>query len=137
MRRAAGMIVCDLDGTLLTSDGSVTARTVAAVAAVRQAGWLFVIATGRPVRDTRPVVEHLEHRRPAICGSGAVVYDFEAEMILEQSLITPAAVRDLLEGLRSVHPAVTFGVEQGLDFILEPGFVLERQLFAPGTVCPG
>ena len=42
------MIMCDLDGTLLTSANSVSDRTKKAIKMARQAGIYFGIATGRP-----------------------------------------------------------------------------------------
>jgi HAD superfamily hydrolase (TIGR01484 family) len=44
------LVATDLDGTLLRSDGSVGARTVAALEALDERGVLVVFVTGRPVR---------------------------------------------------------------------------------------
>lgn len=47
-------VACDLDGTLLRSDGTVDARTRRALAAVARAGALLVICTARPPPRSRP-----------------------------------------------------------------------------------
>ena len=68
-------IATDLDGTLLRSDGTVSARTRTAVMAAEDSGLRFVIATGRPPRWIAPIVEQLGDRGLVICANGAAVYD--------------------------------------------------------------
>ncbi|MFM8785518.1 MAG: HAD family hydrolase [Phycisphaerales bacterium] len=48
----AGLIVTDLDGTLLDRRGRVSPRNRAALAAARAAGWHVAIATGRTWRES-------------------------------------------------------------------------------------
>ena len=43
----------DLDGTLIRTDGSVSARTRAAMAAAEAAGIVLALVTGRPPRSCR------------------------------------------------------------------------------------
>ena len=69
-RRPAG-IVTDLDGTLLRTDKSVSARTKDAVDAAEDAGLLFIIATGRPPRWIPPVLEQIGDR-----GAGDMLADW-------------------------------------------------------------
>ena len=59
---ARRLVATDLDGTIVASDGSVSPRTVAALAAVEEAGWHLVLVTGRPPRWMAPVVEATGHR---------------------------------------------------------------------------
>ena len=68
-------IATDLDGTLLGSDGRVSARTRAAVLADEDRGMDVVIATGRPPRWIAPIVEQLGDRGLVLCANGAAVYD--------------------------------------------------------------
>jgi HAD superfamily hydrolase (TIGR01484 family) len=49
-RRGIRLVATDLDGTLVHSDGSVTARTRAALVAAEEAGVEVVFVTGRPLR---------------------------------------------------------------------------------------
>ncbi|HET6697771.1 MAG TPA: HAD-IIB family hydrolase, partial [Nocardioidaceae bacterium] len=44
------LVATDLDGTLLHTDGSVTARTRRVLAALEEQGVLVVFVTGRPIR---------------------------------------------------------------------------------------
>ena len=45
-------VLCDIDGTLLTSQHTVSPRTVAAIRALRERGVLFGLCTGRDARAT-------------------------------------------------------------------------------------
>src|SRR5690242_14705947 len=67
------LLVCDLDGTLLEPDGSISARTRSAVAAVRQAGIHVAVATGRVPIGIAKVVRALDLEGPQITMHGALV----------------------------------------------------------------
>ena len=120
------MIVCDLDGTLLDSAGQVSARTRAAVRRVTELGHVFVIATARPVRDTRPVARALGHQPVAVCGNGSIVYDFARDEVVSYHPLATGTAGTLIETLRAGFPGVRLGAECGLDLILEEGFDLPR-----------
>jgi HAD superfamily hydrolase (TIGR01484 family) len=119
------LIVSDLDGTLLDDEGLVSERTVAAVQAIRRAGHVFVIATGRPVRDTRPIVGALGKMAIAICGNGSISYDFESDEVVSYRPIAHTDARAALTALRGMSPRVRLGAERWLDLLLEEDFVLD------------
>ena len=50
-------VLCDIDGTLLTSQHTVSPRTVAAVRALRERGVLFGLCTGRDAHATEAMYE--------------------------------------------------------------------------------
>lgn len=50
-------VLCDIDGTLLTSQHTVSPRTVAAIRALRERGVLFGLCTGRDARATEAMYE--------------------------------------------------------------------------------
>jgi hydroxymethylpyrimidine pyrophosphatase-like HAD family hydrolase len=122
------MIVCDLDGTLLNSAGRVSPRSRAALKAVRRAGWPLLICTGRPVRDTRPLVVTIDARSVAVCGNGSITYDFGRHRILDQRPIPAAGLAPALHALRAARPGIRLGAEQGLDLVLEHDFALDPAL---------
>nr|MCH9768866.1 Cof-type HAD-IIB family hydrolase [Actinomycetes bacterium] len=70
-----GLIATDVDGTLLDDDEKISPRTSAAVRAANDGGAQFVLATGRPPRWIKPVVDQLGFAPMAVCANGAVVYD--------------------------------------------------------------
>jgi Cof subfamily protein (haloacid dehalogenase superfamily) len=76
------LIATDLDGTLLRSDESVSARTREALAAATAAGAAHIVVTGRAVPWTRHILDDLGYRGLAVCGQGAQVYDAGAHRLL-------------------------------------------------------
>jgi Cof subfamily protein (haloacid dehalogenase superfamily) len=68
------IVALDIDGTVLQEDGTLTDRTVAAVQRVVEAGHEVMLATGRSVSMTLPVLERLELvSRHVLCANGAIV----------------------------------------------------------------
>ncbi|MCG6494834.1 HAD family hydrolase [Kitasatospora sp. A2-31] len=76
------LVATDLDGTLLTSEETVSERTRAALAAATGAGALHIIVTGRSAAWARPVFDEIGYRGIAVCGQGAQVYDAGAHRLL-------------------------------------------------------
>jgi Cof subfamily protein (haloacid dehalogenase superfamily) len=121
-RAPYAVVATDLDGTLLRSDGSVSQRTRAALAAAQEAGLLVVFVTGRPPRWMAPVAEATGHRGLAVCANGAYVYDLHAERIVEERTLPGEVAMRLAERLRSAIPGVAFAVERGEDFAHESAY---------------
>jgi len=67
------LLVCDLDGTLLEPNGSISARTRSAVEAVREAGVRVAVATGRVPSGIASIVRDLDLDGPQITMHGALV----------------------------------------------------------------
>lgn len=112
-------IATDLDGTLLHTDRSVSARTRAAVHAAEDAGMLVVIATGRPPRWIPPVVEALGDRGLVVCANGATVYDPARHELVSRIELSTEVARSIVDDLLAAHPDVVLGVEQGFDFAVD------------------
>lgn len=110
-RHGVALVATDLDGTVVRSDGTISARTVAALRAVEDAGLTLVLVTGRPPRWMAPVVEATGHRGLAICANGAIVYDLAAERVVEVRALAPALGADLVRDLRAALPGVAFAAE--------------------------
>jgi Cof subfamily protein (haloacid dehalogenase superfamily) len=122
------LIVCDLDGTLLDSSGRVSPRTRAAVDRVQELGHLFVIATARPVRDTRKVARGFGQGAVAVCGNGSIVFDFAREEVVAHRPLGRERAREALRLLRARFPGVRLGAECRLDLVLERTFDLPGSL---------
>jgi Cof subfamily protein (haloacid dehalogenase superfamily) len=67
------LLALDIDGTLVNSRDELTAPTVAAIRAVREAGIRVVVATGRRYSRALPLVEPLAIDAPLITASGALI----------------------------------------------------------------
>ncbi|WP_326623106.1 HAD family hydrolase [Streptomyces decoyicus] len=124
LRTPSRLIASDLDGTLLDAHGKVSPRTLAVVGRLQREGHVFVLATARPVRDTRPVALSFDCPPIAICGNGSIVFDFSRNRILAHHPMERAHAVDAIRTLRRRYPDVRLGAEHGLDLLLEERFKL-------------
>jgi hydroxymethylpyrimidine pyrophosphatase-like HAD family hydrolase len=127
------LVASDLDGTLLRSDGSVSSRTLAALARTVEAGIRFVLVSARSPAWLAPEAERLGLDGIGICSNGAVVYDYEAERVLIHRPLEPETAREIAHGLRQAAPGIAFGCERPSGFVAEPGYV---PLFRPPEEVP-
>lgn len=125
------LIATDLDGTIIRSDGTISARTARALRTAEEAGIGVVLVTGRPPRWMAQVADATGHTGVAICANGALVYDLHTETVLTERLIEPATVLAVAERLRAALPGVVFAAEYGLTFGHEPDY---RHGWAIGAV---
>lgn len=104
------LIATDLDGTLLRSDHTVSARTRAALAAAQAAGAAHIVATGRSVAGTRHVLDSLGYTGLAVCGQGSQLYHAGERRLLTSVTLDRAlaqrAVARLEEALGPLGVAV-------------------------------
>ena len=110
------LVACDLDGTLLRPDETVSDRTRAALASAREAGITVVLVSGRPPRSIGPIAERLGVGGIAICANGAVVWDLDAGTMVDSSPLAADLAAQLVHALREAIPGALFAVE------LEDGF---------------
>ena len=105
------VVASDLDGTIVRSDGTISARTNEALALVEAAGATVVLVTGRPPRWMGPIAERTGHRGLAICANGALVYDLHRECVVESHPLDVETAREVVAILRKAVPGVAFAVE--------------------------
>ena len=91
------MVVSDMDGTLLTKDGILTEATEEAVRQVKEAGLMFVLATGRAIQGARKYEEQLHLSGPVITYNGAVIVNAEDDKVLFQQDLREEDSRRLLD----------------------------------------
>jgi Cof subfamily protein (haloacid dehalogenase superfamily) len=116
------LIAIDLDGTLLRSDGTVSARTEEALRRAEEAGICIVFVTGRPPRWMGPVSTAIGPHGVAICSNGGALYDVRRKELLATY---PMRVDDALatvEALRAELPEVSFAFEYPGGFSHEPTY---------------
>lgn len=119
------LVATDLDGTLVHSDGSVTPRTRAALAAAEEAGVTVVFVTGRPLRWAREVFEHVGPHGLAVISNGALVWDVARDRPALERPIPADVGRQVTRLLREAVPGTAYAVETAAGIALEPQF-LER-----------
>ena len=69
------MIALDLDNTLLTREGTLSSRTLAALREAMARGVLVVLASGRMVEAMRDLAEEIPVNAPLIAFNGALAWD--------------------------------------------------------------
>ncbi|MGB2923133.1 MAG: HAD family hydrolase [Mycobacterium sp.] len=106
------VIATDVDGTLLDDDENVSPRTRAAVRAVVDGGATFVLATGRPPRWVRPIVDQLGFAPMAVCANGAVIYDPSTDRIVSARSLSADVLGELAEIATRVIPGAGLAVER-------------------------
>ena len=135
MTQLPSLIACDLDGTLVRHDGSVSARTVAAFAALEQAGVPFVFVTGRPPRLMAQIADAFRLHGLAVCSNGADDDDLRARTVVAEYAIDTATVQKVARGLREAIGGIGLAVEYAdslaADALYEPwdwdrGVTLQR-----------
>lgn len=105
------LVACDLDGTLLRSDGTLSPRTVAAIRAIEARGIQFVIATARAPRTLLPLVAQYDIGGMAICGNGSLLVDLETGRLVRTFPLAAELAVDLVRRLREGVPGCAFAVE--------------------------
>lgn len=108
------LIVSDIDGTLLPKGGKLSPATKAAVAACRERGVEFVIASGRWYPAALKVVEQLgiSDGVMIVCNGGAVVR-MDGSVLMENGL-SPEQAQTAYEILRAAPVMTTCYVHGGI-----------------------
>jgi Cof subfamily protein (haloacid dehalogenase superfamily) len=111
MSRPPSVVATDLDGTIIRSDGTISSRTRAALAAATDYGAIVVVVTGRPPRWMDDIAEQTGHHGLAVCANGALVYDLARREIVDTHPLGVDVARELTGLLRAAIPGLGFAVE--------------------------
>jgi Cof subfamily protein (haloacid dehalogenase superfamily) len=106
------LIACDVDGTLFDDNETISPRTREAIRAAVSSGAHFVVATGRPPRWIRPVVEAIGFAPKAVCANGAVIYDPEHDRVLSARTLSVDTLGELAEIATRAIPGAGLAVER-------------------------
>ncbi|WP_328798980.1 HAD family hydrolase [Puerhibacterium puerhi] len=116
------VVATDLDGTLLRSDGTVSARTRRVLAQVEAAGVELVMVTARPPRWLGEVADAAGGHGRVICLGGAAVWDLASGRALDVRGFDDAVARALVADLRAAVPGVRLAFERVDGPTFDPGF---------------
>nr|WP_221935438.1 HAD family hydrolase [Janibacter cremeus] len=116
------LIATDLDGTLLRSDGSVSARSVDALRAVAEIGLETVLVTARPPRWLDELAHVVGARGVAICGNGAFRYDVGRQRVFQERTMAREVVTQIVRDLREQVPGTGFAAERASGLAAESMF---------------
>lgn len=95
MSEGIRLVICDLDGTLLRSDKTVSPYTLDVLTSFAQKGGYFVPATGRAYEAIPAFLRSLPFIRYYICTNGASIYDKEKQKRLVTFAIAEALYQKL------------------------------------------
>ena len=105
------LVATDIDGTLIHTDGTISARTVQVLTRIATGGTPVVLVTGRPVRWLRQLYDQLPEPLPAVCANGAVVYDPDTDEVLHTTPLATELLMQVARRLRELVPDVALAVE--------------------------
>lgn len=114
------MLVADIDGTLLTSQGTLTDATKEAVRAAVAAGCIVTLATGRRFASASPIADELGLELPIVLHNGALVKDSLTGEIFHHDHLS----------LEATELAITACVATGVQPILYENAFLGHGMFA-------
>lgn len=102
------MIVIDIDGTLLSPEGSITARSLTAIQAAQQGGIAITLATARRYSNTAPIADELGLNTPLILYDGAIIIQHPQKAILHNHLLSAHVGQQAVDVLirHNIQPVV-------------------------------
>lgn len=124
------LLALDVDGTLADTTGLVRERTIAAVAAARQAGVHVVVATGRPWMVAERTVGTLGVAGWAVCSNGSMTVCVDDGSVVRNVFLRDGLAGRLVPQLRAELPGIGFALEFEAGAKAEPGW--DRRL-PPGV----
>lgn len=118
------VVATDLDGTLLRSDRTISARTADAMAGADAAGIRVVWATARARHSIDELAASCGFRGTAIGANGAVVLDLAdgTPSIVGTRSIPAETVASVKTAVRSLVPGVAFATVGATRFVAEAGY---------------
>lgn len=98
------LIATDMDGTLLRSDQTISARTRDAIRDAHAAGIVVVAATGRGWRSAVPLLAVTPEITSAVCSNGALVRDITGEANTDVFAFPASTVEPLVDAVVGTVP---------------------------------
>ena len=98
------LVATDLDGTLVRSDGSVSAYTQQVLAELDERDVPVVFVTGRPLRWAEEVFDHVGRHGLAVISNGALVWDVAGDRPVALRGIEPDVGLEVAERIRAAVP---------------------------------
>jgi Cof subfamily protein (haloacid dehalogenase superfamily) len=130
------LVATDLDGTLLRSDGTISARTTRALELAEQAGTSVVFVTARPPRWLDPVAGAVGGHGTVISANGAFDYDVRTRRVTAAYPLSLDLVRELVADLRAAVPGIGFSAELADGVHIEPAYPELHPKWVPAGLVP-
>ncbi|RHW35547.1 Cof-type HAD-IIB family hydrolase [Oceanobacillus profundus] len=88
------LIAIDLDGTLLSADGTISSANKEAILDVQRKGNIVIISSGRSFHDTKQILQNADLKCPIIIGNGAL--SFHSNSLIQRLTLSINILQDLL-----------------------------------------
>jgi Cof subfamily protein (haloacid dehalogenase superfamily) len=127
------LIALDIDGTVLREDGVMNDAVIEAVGRVRDAGHEVMLATGRSVAMTMPILERLGiSPEYVVCSNGAITLrrDPEAPTAYVREYVETFDPSEVLTTIRGNLDAANYAVEDEHGYYRYTGYFPEGTLGA-------
>lgn len=98
---AKSLIISDLDGTLLNSEGKLSKYTIETLNWLMSCGVCFTFATARTIYSAKPITDGLNINVPCILNNGASVYDMETGKYIKNAYISQEVSRKIISAFRA------------------------------------
>jgi Cof subfamily protein (haloacid dehalogenase superfamily) len=102
MSGTKGLLAIDVDGTLLTDHGHITAEVYDALRRAVDAGWEVAIASGRTYYAVKDIAVQLPFIRYAVLSNGASIMDLPREAVVHMETLPRVIVRKAVDVMRSL-----------------------------------
>ena len=91
------IVVVDLDGTMLNSDGIVTKETKKAIKKTIEKGIEVIIASGRPIDSIKEIAKEIKSDKYFIAGNGALIYDNQKKEKIYEKYLSKKKVLEIVK----------------------------------------
>lgn len=121
---AYDLLAIDLDGTLLSPDGSVSDANLAAVREARAGGIRTVVCTGRGLAECAHILRVITQHDPVVVAGGSIIACPRTGGTLHRSTVDRTLVRDTVDTLLSHnYPALVLKdpADAGYDYLVVRG----------------
>ena len=100
------LYISDMDGTLLQSDGTLSAYSKAKLNEFYHKGIPFSIATARSMVSAMPILEGVHFKAPIVLMNGVFVYDTETKKAVKYHEIPHSVIKTILNLFyeKNLHP---------------------------------
>ena len=122
------LVATDLDGTLLRSDGTVSARTREVLVELDQRGVPVVFVTGRPLRWMEELWADVGAHGLAIASNGAILYDVTGRRVREVHGLAREQGLEVARAISDGVPGAVFAIETVDGIRLGDGFGARAEL---------
>ena len=127
------LLVSDFDDTLYGANRRIPPRNLEALHYFVSQGGRFTVATGRAHRTFAPYVHLAPVNAPVVLSNGSALYDFERDVMLEQTFLPESSARDFA-ALFEAFPSLGMESYHGEDiYVWNPNSITDAHMKKVGT----